>query len=109
MIIRRLVTVASIACISLIADAQATGIAVKTGTEKSAKPYKILTSGRQVTVKSNQTIRSIMVWTSDGHRVVEQKGINASSYNFTISINAKVFFVMIKLENGQVYTEKIGV
>lgn len=109
MIIRRLVTVAFIACISIIADAQVAGIAVKTETEKPAKPYKILTSGRQVTVKSNQVIRSIMVWTSGGHRVVEQKSINASSYNFTISINAKVFFVMIKLENGQIYTEKIGV
>ena len=97
------------ACSTLFADAQIAGASERTVSAKAAKPYKILTSGKQVTVKSHRTIVSIMVWTSNGHRVIEQKDVNSNTYNFSISISAKVFFVMIKLDNGQVYTEKIGV
>lgn len=77
--------------------------------KKEAKPYKVLTSGRQITIKSTKDIGHIMLWTSDGNRLVEQKQINAGSYSFTIPINGKFFFLMIGLANGKIYTEKIGV
>jgi hypothetical protein len=73
------------------------------------KPYRILTVGKQITIKSTKDIRSIMVWTASGHRIIEQRDINAPSYNFTISVDEKIFFVMLELKGELRYTEKIGV
>jgi hypothetical protein len=73
------------------------------------KPYKILTNGKQITVKGSSTIKTIMVWTSSGHRIVEQKAVNANNYTFRISVNEKIFFIMLRMENGAHFTEKIGV
>jgi hypothetical protein len=72
------------------------------------KPYSILTSGKQVTIKSTKEILGIMVWTADGHRIVEQKGINAASFTFSIGISGKVFFLLLELKGNKRYTEKIG-
>ena len=80
-------------------------IAVK----QNPNPFRILTSGKQIIIKSNKNIKSIMVWTASGHRIVEQKDINTSTYNFRPSIDEKIFFVMLQLVDGKIYTEKIGV
>lgn len=74
-----------------------------------AKPFRILTHGRQITIRSQQPMHSIMVWTARGHRVVEQKDLNAQDFNFTVTVNEKIFFVMIRMKNGQTYSEKIGI
>jgi hypothetical protein len=50
-----------------------------------------------------------MLWTISGHRVVEQKEINAPSCSFVIPINDKFYFLMVGLEGGKIYTEKIGI
>jgi hypothetical protein len=73
------------------------------------KPYRILTSGKQVTVKSTKDIKTVMVWAASGHRIVEQKEVNATSFSFRIGVNEKVFFVMLELKGEERYTEKIGV
>jgi len=73
------------------------------------KPYKVLTSGRQITIKSTKDISHIMLWTRNGNRVIEQKNINANTYSFKIPVNDKFFFLMVGLETGKIYTEKIGV
>lgn len=73
------------------------------------KPYRILTSGKQITVKSSKDIQSIMVWTASGHRIIEQRDVNSPSYSFTIGVNEKVFFLMLELKGEERYTEKIGV
>ena len=73
------------------------------------KPYKVLTSGKQVTIKSEKSIKSIMVWTSSGNRIIEQKAVNATSFTFNAGNKEKIFFVMVRLQNGTLYTEKIGV
>lgn len=73
------------------------------------KPYKVLTSGKQVTIKSTSQIKTVMVWTSSGHRIVEQKSVNANTFTFRISINERIFFIMLRMENGKHFTEKIGV
>ena len=78
-------------------------------TTPPAKPYKILTSGRQITVKSNKDIKAVMVWTASGHRIIEQKDINAPSFTFNINVAEKYFFVMIQYEGQKPFTEKIGV
>ena len=86
------------------------GLAQPQSSKKESKPYKVLTTGKQVTVKSTKNMRNIMVWTASGHRIVEQKGINASSYTFNVAgAKEKAFFLMIQYESGKPYTEKIGV
>ena len=76
---------------------------------RESNPYKILSSGRQITVRSSQGIKNIMLWTSDGNRLVEQRSIDASVYSFTIPVTGKFFFLMVGLSNGKIYTDKIGV
>jgi hypothetical protein len=103
-VVRRLITVIIVACLSALSYSQALP-----APSKEPKPYKILTSGKQITIKSAKNIKSIMVWTASGHRIVEQQEINASSYTFNVNVNEKYFFVMIHLDGMKPFTEKIGV
>lgn len=80
-----------------------------TETAKKPKPYRVLTSGKQVTIKSSKSIKNIMVWTASGHRIVEQKDINVASYSFNNVTKEKIFFLMIQYEGQKPYTEKIGI
>jgi restriction endonuclease S subunit len=107
----RLLSLATLICMNSFSHSQPnnpgnpeTAVNVKT----TPKPYKVLTSGRQVTIKSEKIIKSIMLWTASGHRVLEQNEINALLYSFNISVSEKIFFVMVQLENGKLYTEKFG-
>ena len=102
--IRRIMAIIAIAFLSIISQAQPAPI----NKNAAGKPYKILTSGKQITVKSSKTIKSIMVWTASGHRIVEQKDVNAASFSFNVNVKEKVFFVMIGYEGLKPYTEKIG-
>ena len=106
--VKRMVAIAAIACISVFSEAQPGS---KSITENiiAPKPYKILTSGKQITIKSTKNIKGIMVWTASGHRVVEQKEINATSFSFNINISEKIFFVMIQYEGMKPFTEKVGI
>jgi hypothetical protein len=94
----------AVVCLSVLSQAQP---ASTPPVEK--KPYKILTNGRQVTIKSQKSIKNVMVWTATGHRVVEQKGINEPSFSFNVTVNERFFFVMVQLEGTKPYTEKIGI
>ena len=85
------------------------GAAEKTKSVSAAKPYKILTDGKQITIQSKLDIRSVLVWTSSGHRIVEQKEINAAIYKFTFPAREKILFLMLETINGKRFTEKIGV
>lgn len=76
--------------------------------KNAAKPYRILTSGKEVTIKSTKPIQAVMVWTASGHRIVEQKNINAASFTFSIRISEKIFFAMVQYKDNERYTEKIG-
>jgi hypothetical protein len=102
--IHQYVAIIGISCITIISHAQSGRTSI---TEN--KPYKILTSGKQITVKSTKNIKSVMVWTASGHRIVEQKQINNTSFSFTINVNEKVFFLMIEYEGAKPYTEKLGI
>jgi len=75
----------------------------------SPKPYTVLTNGKHITIKSNKNIKHVMLWTSRGDRVVEQREINDNNYTINITINEKVFFLMVGLADGKIYTEKIGI
>ena len=77
--------------------------------ETPAKPYRILTSGKEVTIKCTREIKNLMVWTAGGNRIVEEKNVKANQYNFRITISEKIFFVMLRLSDGKTYSEKIGI
>ena len=85
------------------------GIATSQPLKKDSKPYRVLSSGRQLTVKSSKSIQNLMVWTTDGHRVVEQKGINSNQVRVDIPVSRTSYYLMIEMQGGKVYTERIGV
>ncbi len=102
---RRLIAVVSLSFLFSASQAQPINeLTVK----KETKPYKVLTAGKQITIKSSKGIEHVMLWTISGNRVVEQRGINNSYYTFTIPVNQKAFYLMIGLNGGKIYTEKIG-
>jgi hypothetical protein len=78
-------------------------------TEKPGpKPYRLLTAGKKITISSKVNVKKVMIWTATGNRVLEQDNINSTNYSHTISINEKIFFVMIETTDGKRFTEKIG-
>lgn len=96
--------------ISITYSTEAQSVASTTKeTVKAPKPFRIITSGKEITVKSTKNIKSIMVWTAGGHRLLEQKDINAASYNFRITVNENIFFLMVQMADGKVFSEKIGI
>ena len=76
--------------------------------KKENPPYKVITSGNRITIKSSKTIQHIMLWTTGGNRVAEHTQINANSFTLNTGVNQKTFFLMVGLEGGKIYTEKIG-
>ena len=107
--VKRLFAIVSLSIICFASQAQPINTVGNPTEKKEAKPYKILTSGKQITIKSTKDIKHVMLWTTGGNRVVEQKEINNNSYTFTIPVNQKTFFLMIGLDGGKIYTEKVGV
>jgi len=73
------------------------------------KPYKVLTNGKQITVQTKQNLKSLMVWTASGHRIVEEKDLTTNSYSFTVPGKEKIFFMMLETAEGKKFTEKMGV
>src|SRR5690349_19883623 len=102
--LRRLLAIAFLS-LSTITFSQAQ---ISENSNKEPRPYKVSNNGRQVTLKSSKNIQHVMLWTTDGHRVVEQKDVNSNSCSFTVPVSNKLFFLMVGFDNGKVYTEKIG-
>jgi len=75
----------------------------------TAKPFKVLTNGKQITIQSKQNLKSLMVWTASGHRFIEEKELTTNSYTFTVPSKEKVFYMMIETAEGKRFTEKMGV
>jgi len=109
--IRKIAAIAVFACIVSFSQAQDPGPKNKSSAaEKTiSKPFRILTNGQRITIQSNKDISKIIVWTASGNRFVEQTNIEASSYNFTVPSKDRYVFMMLELEGGRRYTEKIGV
>ena len=78
-------------------------------TSPSAKPYKVLTNGKQITIQSKQNLKSLMVWSSSGHRIVEEKELKTTSYTFTVPSKEMICFIAIETMEGKRFSEKIGV
>jgi len=73
------------------------------------KPFKVLTNGKQVTVQSKQNLKSLIVWTASGHRIVEEKDLRTTSYSFTVPSKEKVFYLRVETAEGKKFIEKMGV
>ena len=95
-------------CVSLLHPVSAQPFSAKTE-NKSAEPFRILTSGKKITIQSKQNIKTVMVWTSNGHRLIEEKEINSGTFSFNITIAEKIFYIRVDMEDGKMYTKKIGV
>ena len=104
--VRRLMAVVSLSF--MVAVLQAQPVNDLPG-KKETKPYQLLGSGRQIIIKSTREIKHVMLWTTSGYRVVEQKEINNTYFTLTIPVSQKTFFLMIGLSGGKIYTEKIGI
>ena len=70
--------------------------------KKENPPYKVITSGKRITIKSSKTIQHVMLWTTGGNRVAEHKQINANSFTLNTGVNQKTFFLMVGLEGGKI-------
>lgn len=81
----------------------------ETSTAPAAKPYKVLTNGKQITIQSKQNIKSLMVWSSTGHRIVEEKELKTTSYSFNVPPKERICFISIETMEGKRFSEKIGV
>lgn len=76
---------------------------------REKKPFKVLTSGRSITIKCNSNLKNILIWTSQGNRVVEQKDLRQPQFTYTATIRESVFFILLELENGERFTERVGI
>ena len=108
--IRKAILVSALFCITCFMHAQ-----VKQSPKSeitippSAKPFKVLTNGKQITIQSKQNLRSLMVWTASGHRFVEEKALTSNSYSFTVPAKENIFYIMLETAEGKRFTERMGV
>jgi len=81
----------------------------ESATSTNAKPFKVLTNGKQITIQSKQNLKSLMVWTASGHRFVEEKELTSNSYSFTVPAKENIFYIMLETAEGKRFTERMGV
>jgi len=108
--IRKAILVSALFCITCFVHAQVKqSPKQEIATSTTAKPFKVLTNGKQITIQSKQNLRSLMVWTASGHRFVEEKGLTTTSYSFTVPAKETIFYIMLETAEGKRFTEKMGV
>lgn len=73
------------------------------------KPYKILTNGQRITIQASSRFHSLIVWTSGGHRITEQKNIKTDRFSFQVPAGEKIIFLLIIFSDEKRFTEKIGI
>ena len=76
--------------------------------EHNNEPYKILTQGKKITIKTKTRLKKILIWTASGHRIAEDQNLNENTWSFTVNNNENVFYLMLELADGKRYTKKIG-
>ena len=108
--IRKAILVSTLFCIACCMHAQVKqSPRSEAATSTTAKPFKVLTNGKQITIQSKQNLRSLMVWTASGHRFVEEKALTSNSYSFTVPAKETIFYIMLETAEGKRFTEKMGV
>ena len=108
--IRKAILVSALFCITGIMHGQVKQSPKSEKTNPAtAKPFKVLTNGKQITIQSKQNLRSLLVWTASGHRFVEEKELTSNSYSFTVPAKEKIFYIMLETAEGKRFTERMGV
>ena len=108
--IRKAILVSALFCITCFMHGQVKqSPKSEIATSASAKPFKVLTNGKQITIQSKQNLRSLLVWTASGHRFVEEKELTTNSYSFTVPAKEKIFYIMLETAEGKRFTERMGV
>lgn len=108
--IRKTILASALFCVCCFVQAQVKqSPKSEIATSASAKPFKVLTNGKQITIQSKQNLKSLMVWTASGHRFVEEKALTTTSYSFTVPPKEKIFYIMLETAEGKRFTERMGV
>lgn len=108
--IRKAILVSVLFCTACFIHAQVKELPkTEISTPQLAKPFKVLTNGKQITIQSKQNLKSLLVWTSSGHRFVEEKTLTSNSYSFNVPAKEKIFYMMVETAEGKRFTEKMGV
>ena len=108
--IRKAILVTALFCIACFMHAQVKqSPRSEAATSTTAKPFKVLTNGKQITIQSKQNLKSLMVWTASGHRFVEEKQLTSNSYSFTVPAKETIFYIMLETAEGKRFTERMGV
>ena len=109
-IIRKAILVFALFTVSYLIQGQGTSVPDPGEIRStSAKPFKVLTNGKQITIQSKQNLKSLLVWTASGHRIVEERDLKTNSYSFTAPAKEKVFYMVIETADGKRFTQKMGV
>ena len=74
----------------------------------SSLPFKVLTSGKRITIQSTKNIANVIAWNGAGNRITEQRNLDATRCAFSAGSNDRVIFVMVELKDGRRYTKKVG-
>ena len=108
--IQKAILVSALFCITCIVHGQVKqSPKSESATPATAKPFKVLTNGKQITIQSKQNLRSLLVWTASGHRFVEEKALTSNSYSFTVPAKEKIFYIMVETAEGKRFTERMGI
>lgn len=75
---------------------------------KVEEPFKILTQGKKITVKTKSKINKLMIWTASGHRIAEDHNLNTNTFSYSVNVPENIFYIMMELADGKRYTKKIG-
>lgn len=75
---------------------------------KTEEPFKILTQGKKITVKTKAKINKLMIWTASGHRIAEDYNLNTNTWSYSVSVRENIYYIMMELADGKRYTKKIG-
>jgi hypothetical protein len=79
-------------------------------TQKSVskvRPYRISQQGTSLLLTNTDAIRTLVVWNREGKRLVERSGIHAGTSRVELNQNRGIAFILITLEDGSRFTEKV--
>lgn len=78
------------------------------GNKESTLPYKVITEGNRITLRSTIKMNKILVWTASGHRVAEEHKLDTYTWTYRVTISENIFFIMVETADGKRSTKKIG-
>ncbi len=70
-------------------------------------PYRIYQNGNNLVVQNTSSIESLVIWNSQGKRLLEKKNIEQGTTYVPLNNSKGFAFVHINLEDGTRFTEKI--